>query len=60
MQTGMVDLPKNGINKPTDILSLATDERDEEDELPSDEEIDKIRKNLQDINRRRIAERSKS
>lgn len=60
MQTGMADLPKNGINRPSDILSLSTDSEEAESGLPSDEEIEKIRKELQEINRQRIAGRSKS
>lgn len=44
-----VDLQKNGIFSPADILPLPWDKA-EVGELPSDEEIDKMRKELQEEN----------
>lgn len=44
MGVGNVDLAKSGIHSPTDIMKLPWD--NDEDNSPSDEDIDDIRKTL--------------
>ena len=49
------DLKKAGIHSPTDLIKFPWDEGSERDDLPSDEEINEIRRQLIEENEKRSA-----
>lgn len=52
MCTGMADIKKAGINSAEDLIKFSWEKEDDEDNKPSDDEVEEMRRMLQEENRK--------